>query len=78
MVELPAQERISSSVNVVTNVVGLSADLCAIPLEFVGDHPICGAVRGAASVQLFSQVFDFRSVFDARSRKSRGDSPAGE
>jgi hypothetical protein len=50
MVELPAQERISSSVNVVTNVVGFSADVVAISLEFVGDRPICGAVRPAASV----------------------------
>jgi hypothetical protein len=67
MVELPARGRITSSVNLVTIVVSFSADDLAIPLEVVGDRPICGAVRQAASVQLFSQVFDFRSVFDARS-----------
>jgi hypothetical protein len=39
MVELPSPERTTSSVRVVTNVVDLSADSVAIPLEIVGDRP---------------------------------------
>jgi hypothetical protein len=44
MVRLPVLERTTSSVSVVTNVVTLSVEGTAIPLEVVGDRPIWGAV----------------------------------